>query len=102
MNVRNAFEEMNFNPVGGGQELTVADAVVAAAPLPARTTHAQICVKTNAVLMAYAADPATGAAGILLPAGTRMTLNAYALAAARFIRAEADKSATIRIEPGTF
>jgi hypothetical protein len=102
MNVRNVNEEMMMVPVGGGQELNVTDQAVAAATLPESATHALLSVKTNDVLMAFDATPVQAGAGVLLPAGTRMILRQYALGKAKFVRAAADKSAVIRIEPVIF
>jgi hypothetical protein len=102
MNVRNVYETMQMAPAGGGQELTVADEAVSAAAMPDQATHAWLSVKTNDVLKAFHATPVQGGAGILLKAGERIMLRQYALANAKFVRAETDKSAVIRIEPVTF
>jgi hypothetical protein len=102
MNVQNSNEQMNFIALGAGQELDVSSDVVQAAEMPKEAKYAMVSVKKNAVHMAFMVNPATAGAGVYLPAGTILYLRRYTLAMAKFIRAEADKDATLRIEPGTF
>jgi hypothetical protein len=70
--------------------------------MPSHATHAMINVKTNAVLLAFGGNPATGGRGILLPVGTRMILRRYALERARFVEAGSSAAGVVAIEHGTF
>ena len=104
--ITNILRDSQLKPAGNslvGEELTVGGTVVqiAATTLASPTSHVEISVKTNDVLVTIdGTAPVAAGAGMLLPKGAAPIIRSVAWAsAAKFINAAGGSAAVVRIEP---
>lgn len=89
-----------LKPAGVGEELTVNGSVVSPVALPAKASHAEICVKGNPVRVTWdGTTPASAGAGAIMATGAREIWVKERVLAAKFVESTGSAAATVRIDP---